>query len=176
MCIYRIWICKFLKIVDVAVLTKSGRTAIASSVRDQRIHLAWGEGSEFWNATPEIEDDLATALVKEVGRRIADEVHFVVGDDDGEFVTPSGRFRAVDYPTNNLYMRFTFDFENAANKTIRELGVFTGTEINPELPIGQKYFEPQEIVNSGILLVLERTVPLIRTAATRESFSFVITF
>jgi hypothetical protein len=114
--------------------------------------------------------------VKEVGRRSADEVHFVVGDDDRELVTPTGRFHAVDYLTNNLYMHFTFDFEHATNKTIRELGVFIGTEVNSELPIGQKYFEHQDIVNLGILLVLERTVPLIRTAATCESFSFVVTF
>jgi hypothetical protein len=160
----------------VAVLTKSGRAAIARSIRNQKIHLAWGEWHESWDANPENEDDMSTSLVKELGRRSADEVHFVIGDDDGELVTPTGRFHAVDHPTNNLYMRFTFDFENAANKTIRELGVFIGTETNAELPIGQKYFEPQDIVNPGILLVLERTVPLIRTAATRESFSFVITF
>ena len=159
-----------------AVLTKSGRSAIAASIKNQKIHLAWGEGQESWGTSPDVEDVLATSLIKEVGRRSADEVLFVEGDDEGDLITPTGRFKAVDFPTNNLYMRFTFDFENAANKTIRELGVFTNTIVNPELPIGQKYFEPQEVTAPGILLVLERTVPLIRTAATRESFSFVVTF
>jgi hypothetical protein len=160
----------------VAVLTKSGRAAIASSIKNQQIHLAWGEGQSEWGDGTAPEDVMATGLIHEVGRRRADEVLFVEGDDDGPLVTPTGRFSAVDYPTNNLFMRFTFDFENAANKTIRELGVFIDTVTNPDLPSGQWYFELNDIVDPGILLVLEHTVPLIRTAATRESFSFVITF
>jgi hypothetical protein len=160
----------------VAVLTKSGRTAIASSIKNQQIHLAWGSGVVAWDTESEPEDVFATGLIHEIGRRRADEVLFVEGDDDGALVTPTGRFRAVDHPTNNLFMRFTFDFENASNETIRELGVFIDTVTNPELPGGQWYFELADIVDPGILLVLERTVPLIRTAATRESFSFVISF
>jgi hypothetical protein len=159
-----------------AVLTKSGRSAIAASIKNQAIHLAWGEGLEAWDSLMEAEDVMATELVNEVGRRKADEVLFVEGDDDGELITPTGRFKAVNYPTNNLFMRFTFDFENASNKTIRELGVFIDTITNPDLSVGQMYFEPTDITDPGILLVLERTVPLIRTPATRESFSFVVTF
>lgn len=159
-----------------AVLTKSGRSAIASSIKNQRIHLAWGEGLDTWDSNMDPEDVLATQLINEVGRRRADEVLFVEGNDDGPLVTPTGRFASVNYPTNNLFMRFTFDFDNAANKTIRELGVFIDTITNPDLPTGQRYFELNDIVEPGILLVLERTVPLIRTAATRESFSFVVTF
>ena len=159
-----------------AVLTKSGRSAIASSIKSQKIHLAWGEGQAVPADNYDVEDVLATALIKEVGRRVVDEVLFVEGDDNGELITPTGRFKAVNYPTNNLFMRFTFDFENASNKTIRELGVFIGTETKKDLPIGQLYFEPQDIANPGILLLLENTVPLVRTPATRESFSFVITF
>ncbi len=51
-----------------------------------------------------------------------------------------------------------------------------GTKVKEELPEGQRYFEPKDVENPGILLVLEHTVPLIRTAATRETFSFVVTF
>jgi hypothetical protein len=139
-------------------------------------HLAWGSGQAAPAGNNDAEDVMATGLVNEVGRRRTDEVSFVECDEDGPLVTPTGRFRAVDYPTNNLFMRFTFDFEDAANRTIRELGVFIDTVTNPELPGGQWYFELADVVDPGILLVLERTVPLIRTAATRESFSFVISF
>lgn len=51
-----------------------------------------------------------------------------------------------------------------------------GTKIKEGLPEGQRYFEPKDVENPGILLVLEYTVPLIRTSATRETFSFVVTF
>lgn len=226
-----------------AILTKSGRAAIAASIKQQPIHLAWGTGDPTWESAQEVErifaDDqitldhhpvknitlkqgetifisgtdysvdsvtgiilrlpngnlpenatvaisytyatppepiTANALLNEVGRRTADEVIFCTGDENGDLITPTGRFKASSTPTNNLFLRFTFDFDNASNQVIRELGVMVGTVTKPDLPPGQRYFEPTNIDESGILLVLERTVPLIRTAATRETFSFVVTF
>ncbi|WP_255453517.1 hypothetical protein [Wolbachia endosymbiont of Atemnus politus] len=91
-------------------------------------------------------------------------------------MTPSGRFKSSDVPTNNLYLKFTFDFTDAANQVIKELGVMVGTRVKENLLPGQRYFEPKDIENPGILLVLEHTVPLIRTAATRETFAFIVTF
>lgn len=51
-----------------------------------------------------------------------------------------------------------------------------GTKVKEGLPRGQRYFEPQDIEDHVILLVLEHTVPLTRTSAARETFSFVVTF
>ncbi|MFP3030802.1 MAG: hypothetical protein ACEY3M_06495 [Wolbachia sp.] len=227
-----------------SILTQSGRAAIAASIKEQPIHLAWGSGDgnsgsshkvekifttdgkltldhhpikdvkvttgqiiyqpsidyivesstgviqrtenssivenstvtiEYVQSTPP-EPINATKLINEVGRRTADEVLFCKSDENGELITPSGRFRPSDVPTNNLFLKFTFDFTDAANQVIRELGVMVGTKVVEKLPPGQRYFEPQDIENPGILLVLEHTVPLIRTAATRETFSFVVTF
>ena len=159
-----------------AILTKSGRTAIATSIKAQPIHLAWGTGEPGWqkDATPP-EPIEATSLVKEIGRRIADEVIFCKKDNSGDLVTPTGKFKASKAPTNNLFLRFSFDFDNAADQTIKELGVMMGAETSSQLA-GQRYFEPTEITDAGTLLVLERIPPLIRTPATRETFSFVITF
>ncbi|QEK90204.1 hypothetical protein [Wolbachia endosymbiont of Chrysomya megacephala] len=226
-----------------SILTQSGRAAIAASIKEQPIHLAWGSGDANWESSHQVEKvfvedeialdhhpikdvkvfigqttyqpsvdytvDSSTGLIKrtenssipvsdkvtvqytestppepinsikllnELGRRTADEVLFCTGDENGELITPSGRFRPSNVPTNNLYLKFTFDFTNAANQVIRELGVMVGTKVKEELPIGQRYFEPKDIEDHGILLVLEHTVPLIRTSATRETFSFVVTF
>ncbi|MFP3021741.1 MAG: hypothetical protein ACEY3K_01950, partial [Wolbachia sp.] len=125
---------------------------------------------EYTESTP---PELITSekLLNELGRRTADEVLFCTGDENGELLTPTGRFRSSNVPTNNLYLKFTFDFTNAANQVIRELGVMVGTKVKEKLPPGQRYFEPQDIEDPGILLVLEHTVPLIRTSATRETFS-----
>ena len=226
-----------------SILTQSGRAAIAASIKEQPIYLAWGSGDASWESSHQVErvfveGEIAldhhtikdvrvftgqtayqssidytvdsntsviklvenssitannavtveytqntppepitsTKLLKEVGRRVIDEVLFCTGDENGELLTPSGRFRPSAVPTNNLYLKFTFDFTDAANQVIRELGVMVGTRVKEELPLGQRYFEPQDIEDQGILLVLEHTVPLIRTAATRETFSFVVTF
>ncbi|MDX5488376.1 MAG: hypothetical protein O7150_06410 [Wolbachia endosymbiont of Andrena praecox] len=226
-----------------SILTQSGRAAIAASIKEQVIHLAWGTGDSSSGSSHQVEKvfvegeialdhhtikdvrvftgqttyqssidyivdsssgvikrtenssiransavtveysestppELITSekLLNELGRRTANEVLFCTGDENGELVTPSGRFRPSNVPTNNLYLKFTFDFTDAANQVIRELGVMVGTKVKKGLPTGQRYFEPKDIEDSGILLVLEHTVPLIRTAATRETFSFVVTF
>lgn len=226
-----------------SILTESGRAAIAASIKEQAIHLAWGSGDSTWESSHKVEKPFvsdqitldhqhikdvkvfkerviykpsedyvidssegaikrvkngaitadsviaieytqgtppelitSTQLLKEVGRRVVDEVLFCTGDENGELVTPTGRFKPSDVPTNNLYLKFTFDFTDAANQVIRELGVMVGTKIKPDLPVGKRYFEPKDIEDPGILLVLEHTVPLIRMAATRETFSFVVTF
>ncbi|WP_168464789.1 hypothetical protein [Wolbachia endosymbiont of Ctenocephalides felis wCfeT] len=226
-----------------SILTQSGRAAIAASIKEQSLHLAWGSGDSNWESSHKVEKtftngiltldhhpiknvklfqgakvyepnadyivDSNTGVIKrvenssivesnivaleytqstppehitsakllnELGRRVIDEVLFCTGDENGELITPTGRFKPSSVPTNNLYLKCSFDFLNAANQVIRELGVMVGTRIKEELPPGQRYFEPQDIEDHGILLVLEHTVPLIRTAATRETFSFVITF
>ncbi|MFT4314071.1 MAG: hypothetical protein AB3P11_03045 [Wolbachia pipientis] len=224
-----------------SILTQSGRAAIAASIKEQSIHLAWGTGDTSWESSHKVEKtfvkgeikldhqpikdvkvvtgqtmhqpsvdytvdsnvikhtenssiaagstvtieytedtppELITSekLLNELGRRTADEVLFCTGDENGELITPSGRFRPSNVPTNNLFLKFTFDFTDAANQVIRELGVMVGTKVKEKVPTGQRYFEPKDIEDHGILLVLEHTVPLIRTAATRETFSFVVTF
>ena len=227
-----------------SILTQSGRAAIAASIKDQPIHLAWGSGDASWESSHKVEKVFAegelkldhypikdvkvsqeqttyqpsvdyivdsstgvikclehssiavngavtieyiqstppepinaTKLINEVGRRTIDEVLFCTGDENGELVTPSGRFRPSTVPTNNLYLKFTFDFTDAANQVIRELGIMVGTKFKEGLPPGQRYFELQDIVDPGILLVLEHTVqPVNRTPATRETFSLIVTF
>ncbi|WP_265024765.1 MULTISPECIES: hypothetical protein [unclassified Wolbachia] len=226
-----------------SILTQSGRAAIAASIKEQPIHLAWGSGDANWESSHQVEkvfveDEIALdhhtikdvrvftgqtvyqssidyivesssgiikrtknssivenstvtieyiqdtppesitsqKLLNELGRRTADEVLFCTGDENGELITPSGRFRPSNVPTNNLFLKFTFDFTDAANQVIRELGVMVGTKVKEKAPPGQRYFEPKDVENPGILLVLEHTVPLIRTAATRETFAFVVTF
>lgn len=106
----------------------------------------------------------ASTLLHEVGRKAVGEITFCVGDENGLLVTPTGRFTATDTPTNQLYVHATFDFEDAANETIRGLGIFIGTEVADSCPPEQRYFVPSDLKNPGILLVLENTVPLIRTA------------
>ncbi|WCR54472.1 MAG: hypothetical protein PG981_001494 [Wolbachia endosymbiont of Ctenocephalides orientis wCori] len=104
---------------------------------------------EYTQSTPP--ETIASAkLLNELGRCVIDEVLFCTGDENGELITPTGRFKPSNVPTNNLYLKTTFDFTDAANQVIRELGVMVGTKVKEELPPGQRYFEPQELVDHGI--------------------------
>ena len=229
-----------------AILTASGRAALAAAIKEQTLHLALGEGDPLWDTTKAIStpfnaegvialglmhladirvtslDDQTeylldvdysaharegvirrlpastipeggdvtvhfkiehppesigqTALLREVGRRVVDEVHFVTADPEGEIVVPTGRYRLSADPTNHLFIRVRFDFEDAATSVVREQGLFVGTQTDPALPIGQKFFIPAQITDPGILLVLQNSVPIVRQPSTRETFEFVVTF
>jgi hypothetical protein len=159
-----------------AILTSSGRAAVAASIKAMPLHLAWGAGLPSWDAAPEPEPVLATALQSEIGRRELTQSLFCVPDPNGEVIVPTGRFSISNEPTNNLYLRFNFDFADAAASDIREVGVFVGTVVKPGLPAGQKYFTLAELAQRGQLLALERLPKFTRNAAVRQTFEFVITF
>lgn len=157
------------------ILTKSGRVVIAESIAARPVHLAWGTGDGAW-VTPPSENINAEALLAEVGRRVASEVAFVVADTGGDIVLPTGKFSRSESPTNNLYIRTGFDFADASGEVIREIAVFVGSETDPELPDGQQYFEPADVLEPGRMLHVENLNAIYRSPAIRESFEVVITF
>lgn len=165
-----------------AILTHSGRTALAIALKAQPLFLAWGAGDEDWDEidwqNPEEVPPLpvdATDLLDTVGYRRATDVRFVVPDEDGAIIVPNGRFSLSEVPTRYVYTRFNFDFEDSPQATIREAGVFVGTEAIEGLPPGQAYFLPAQIADPGTLLMLERFPRIIRSNAVRQSFEFVLT-
>lgn len=160
-----------------AILTTSGRTALAASVASQPIHLAWGAGDAAWDTTPVPEPVDATALVSELGRRAAAETKFVTPDAGGAISVPNGRFSeaGAGVKTNNLYLRFNFEYTDANASTVREVGIFLGTTIKPEVGGGITYFEASHLLSAGILLGLQRLPKIIRSGSTRQSFEFVLT-
>lgn len=158
-----------------AILTFSGRAALAKAVAAKPIHLAWGAGAASWDTTPVPEDVSATALVAEIGRREVTAWQYCVPDDNGTIVVPTGKFSPSATPTNHLYLRFNFDFNDAAADTIREVAVFSDSKMVAGLPAGQKYFAPAEVQDPGIMLVVERFPKFNRSNAVRQSFEFVVT-
>ncbi len=160
-----------------AILPKSGRAAIAKAIKAQPLHLAWGTGDPAWGENPPAEDTTATGLRSEVGRRTALEVNFVRPEPEGDIVVDgAGRFTRSATETNQLFLAFRFDFQDAATAVIRELGVFVGTQTAPDLPVGQRYFLPGDLVHPGTLLQLEHKPPIYRSASTREMLEILITF
>ncbi|MBR1734613.1 MAG: hypothetical protein IJ730_04095 [Alphaproteobacteria bacterium] len=158
-----------------AIVTISGRAGIVRSLKNSSIFLAWGQGDESWTGDEKFsEDPTQTKLIREVGRRIVDEVQFVVGDDQGAIVTQSGRWNISETPTNNLYISARYDAADGNGFKIREFGVFLNTVVKEGLPAGQRYFLPTDIEDPGELLMLENSVPIIRTGDTRYRCSFVM--
>lgn len=170
-----------------ATLTTTGRAAIARAIMARPLHLAWGTGDEAWDepgaALPSLVE--ATALRAEIGRRAIATRGFVTPDAQGGIVIPVGqrpdgsveeaRYAQVEGPTPHIYLRVNFDFADAANAVIRELGVFMDTEPAPDAPPGQLYFAPGELASPGMLLAAQiLSPPINRSPAVRQTIEFVL--
>lgn len=159
-----------------AILVTSGRAAIATAIKNNALHLAWGSGLKAWDDAQPQESRAATVLTNEIGRRAITLAEYCKPSVDGNIVTLGGRFSPSSTPTANLHLQATFDFDDGLGETIRELGVFIGTEINPDLPPGQAYFKPTDIIDKGTLLTIDHITGIERGVGARISFDIVATF
>jgi len=162
-----------------AVLTISWRTAVAVSLMAQPLHFAWGRGDAGWDLTPVGASQSATSLVSEVGRIIPSIIGYCVPVGSGDplpddIIVPTGRYRASESPTNLLHVRCDFDYGDAVTESIREAGLFMGTVVADGVAPGQRYFEPGEITEQGMLLAIERFPRIIRSSQVREIFEYVL--
>jgi hypothetical protein len=153
-----------------------GRIAQAELIAAQPIYLAWGTGNPAWDELPEPEPVDVTALVAEIGRRLATQVGYVLPDPGGAIETPQGNFALSVEPTRYLYVRTVFGFDDAPDAHIRELGLFIGSVPVDGLPEGQRYFAPAEIAQSGRMLLLDRSQNFQRNGAVRPAFEYVMPF
>lgn len=157
-----------------ALITESGRIAIARAIQNEPVYLAWGSGDPAWDGAPVPEDSDATGLVAEVGRRRASVVSYCTPHAEGDIVVAGGvRYLQSVTPTKYLLFRFAFDFGDGGDAGIRELGVFLGTVPRADLPPGQQYFTPDQIADPGVLLMLEHIALRNLDANSRENYETV---
>lgn len=159
-----------------AILTTRGRAAIATAVKLQALHLAWGRGESSWDISTPQEDINATSLTSEFGRRKASQVEYCLPDAGGDIFVPSGTFAISVDPTKYLYMRFSFDFMDSPNEIIREAAVFMGTIAKAGVPPSQDYLLPDEVESPGNILSIEHISRIDRSPTIRQQFEFVIQF
>lgn len=174
--------------MSIATITLSGRAFMAAAIKAQSLHVAWGSGDPAWDGMAD--SDLPglvgyTALVNELGRRLPAVVGYVTPDDTGSIIIPIGqdgqgnvqyaRYTQVDGPSAWLYVRCNFDNADASNADIREMAIFGGTLVKPDLPPGQQYFTPGQIDDPGFMVVMEIVRPSFnRSPSVRESYEFVL--
>lgn len=158
-----------------AVLTTTGRTAVAVAIAARPLHLAWGGGDPSWDENMMPESLESTTLTHELGRVMAVVIGYAVPDPLGPIEVPTGFYRLSETPTNHLLLRCDFGFSDAADHVIRETGLFMDSVIAADLPPGQRYFTPDEVVDPGTLVAIEHFPPIIRSSLSREQFEFVLT-
>lgn len=170
-------------------ITEIGRAAMAKAIKEQPIFLALGRGKSAWgNGVPPLESIEATALLDEIGRRALTRSLYVTPDSDGEIEVPvsvaqdaqgnynveSERYTASSVPTRHIYLEFALDYVDAADETIREIGVYVGSILKSGLPSGQMYFKKSDFSDEGLLFEIEHKRPYIREVNRRTTFAWVI--
>lgn len=172
----------------IATLTKVGRSAIAAAIAAKPIHMAWGSGLPEWDNMAE--GDLPglierETLFNEIGRRSLSIKGFCLPDDEGDIVVPVSvmpdgsvevaRYRRSEEPTPYLYLKVSYDFGDANDAIVRELGVIMDCEVYDEAPEGQMYFRPEEIKVPGRLMAMQILKPEIkRSHAVKQTIEFVL--
>lgn len=170
-----------------STITNTGRAAMAKAIAARPLYLAWGSGDPARDAMkkeelPSLVD--AEALTNELGRRKPSVIRFCTPDDAGGIVIPvasteegvlqTARYSLSDTPTPYLYIRADYDFENAANAVIREIGLFMDCQPKKGCPAGQFYFTPDEFEDRGMMFcgqILDK--PMNRSVSVRQSVEFV---
>ncbi len=169
-----------------AILSQSARIAILSSIIEKELFFAWGSGNEEWDADSSLQENFysATKLVKEVGRRKIQIKYFVTPDPDGIISLPESydidgtailtNYSVSSEPTNYLYLKVVFDYGDAVGETIREVGIFSDTVVDSELPLGQLYFEASQVLESGLLIAGSCESASVRDSARKDSYEFIL--
>lgn len=161
-----------------AELQDDGRIAIAEAVAAMTIHIAYGRGMPEWDGMPTPPAGSANKkLLDEIGRRLATEKIFVTPDDMGGIATPGGQRYAVSpTPTRWLMVRTTFEYGEAAEAPIREMGVFLGAQVVAEVPPGQYYVTPEQLVGPGRCYTVERRKVVERPLNKADMESVILPF
>lgn len=159
-----------------AILTNTGRAALAKLVKENALHLAWGSGDPAWDTTPVAPSVDTSALTAEIGRRRVSDATFCTPDPNGTLVVPEGNFAPSETPTKYLYMRYSFAAGDSPEGQIRELGVFVGTVAQPTVPSGQFYLLPDEILDPGMNLTIEHIAKIERSPSIRQQFEIIVQF
>lgn len=161
------------------VLQQQGRIALAKAVAARAIHIAWGRGSPEWDSAPAPEPTDTAALVDEIGRRLVTEISFVRPDAAGEIELPSGdRYSPSPggAPTSWVLLRAAFGFADAKGETVREVGVFFDSVIDPAIPPGQRWVLAASVIEPGDLYTLERRHAEYRSGSVRAVEEIVLPF
>lgn len=158
-----------------AILTTSGRAAVAASIKNETLYMAWGNGLAAWDTSPDEPGADDADLEAEIGRRLVAIKQYVVSDPDGDIMFPGDdNYSTSAEPTGKLYLKVTFDFSDASDQIIREVGIFQGTVPSAGYE-ATPYLTPDHVDDKGILMTLDRISKITRNVNNREIFEIIIT-
>lgn len=159
-----------------AVYTIGGRRVVASLLLAQDFFLAVGSGDPDWDTTPVAPTASDTDLVAKVGVTRLRDIQFVTPDEAGVISMPDGaQFAVSQTPTRYVYLEFKLDLADASGFTLRENGIYHGTQLDGAVPGGQMFIPHADVVDYGTLMQVDRYNSIVRDGTLEQNFSFILT-
>ncbi|MBN9047463.1 MAG: hypothetical protein J0H18_17625 [Rhizobiales bacterium] len=170
-----------------AVATQGARIQQAIALMNLTLFLAVGTGDPAWDSQPAPstpEDQTAqdaawsqlTDLTAKIGVTRVRDKSYVTPDDAGTILVGDGsRYSLSTDPTGYVYLCFQLDLSDASDTTLREAGIFVGTQLAASVPEGQMYIADADVADFGRLIEIDRFSPIVRDGSLSQSFSFILT-
>lgn len=159
-----------------AVFCVGGRVVAAQLLHAQTWFMGVGSGDAAWDTTLVQPSPSLADLVAKVGVMRCREVAYVTPDDAGDISMSDGsKFKRSDDPTRYLYLYFKLDLADADGNTLRETGIYYGTEIAGSIPGGQYYIDDADVTEWGTLVQADRFNSIVRDGTIEQAFSTIIT-
>lgn len=164
-------------------MADQGHLVLAMSMFNEDFHLAWGKTPNGYDVSaweagmiPPVEDNTATQLLSEIGRRPTTYKAYVVEDVNGSIIANGLKWAESVSPTRNIYFQFKFDAVDAEADVIRQIAMFHGTVLKGITPLGKGFLVLNDLDDAGKLFMVENIQPISRNSSTREIYEIVVTF
>lgn len=164
-----------------SVFVAPARILIAQLLMDQPLTIAVGTGDPAWDSLPPpaTDDDLAkllsemsqqTALANCIGFTRVRSKSFVMPDENGTVVMSDGtKWTKTDDPTNAFLVEGQLDLADATGVTLRENGIYAGTEFEASVLPGQMYIPLADVTTLGTLVELTRFPAIVRDGSLAQN-------
>jgi len=170
-----------------AVLTRLARHANAMFYKERAnnegLWMGLGRTSAWPNdLVPPIPDPSKTVIEQPIGYKKASEVTFVKQDPAGTIEYLGERYTAIDdiearsLRSTLIYLKFVVEYTELPATTTRQIGIFRGLGLKPEVDPNLQAALPEEVNNVGDLEILDNTMPNTRAEYQRDEYSYMIVF
>ncbi|MBN8243313.1 hypothetical protein JF546_09850 [Nitratireductor aquimarinus] len=159
-----------------AIWTLGGRQVAAQLLLGETFFLGVGEGDPAWDTVPVDASPGDIDLVDRVGVTRLRDIQFATEDPGGSITMADGsKWSFTAQPTRYVFLDFKLDLADGEGHTLRETGLFHGTELAPAVPAGQMYVPNADIVDYGRLMQVDRFNSVIRDGSLEQRFTYIIT-
>lgn len=161
----------------IPVMNKSCGVAIAQSLMNQDLYLAWAGldfGETDWGDNPPVIDPSKEVFDNEICRRLITTKKYVIQDDSGNILSGGLRWSESPNPTNCIMLTTTHELTDASDSVVFKFGIVGGTKLVKGA--NKNFALPSQILENGYLITSANINKLVRSPTVAESREVILRF